>query len=145
MMVIAHHAGNSPGAVLVLPKMNEAAFADSFSIFMTWMVEPVYTHFNRAVTLHIENMKRSRDTFARGLSADVFLDAFGSCGAAEGYSALIVIELDVFGEEGSEFFQIAFVVGIEEGCIERRDGLVEFGLRLNFLERRNTGNLCATD
>jgi hypothetical protein len=50
---------------------------------------------------------------------------------------LIVVELDVFVHERSELVEVAVVVGIEQGSIERGDGAFEFCLVLNLVQRRH--------
>ena len=137
VMVVAHDAGDFPGAVFVLPQVNEFAFADPFGVFVAGMVEAVNAHLQSAVTFHEINVQAAGNEFAGDLAADVFLDAVGQGNFAEGHAALIVVELDVFVDEGSELLEVAAVVGVEQRGIESGDGAVELLLVLNLVERRD--------
>src|SRR5579859_6015335 len=103
-MVVTHHPGNSPCPVLVLPQVNETAFADALSVFVAGMMETVNAHFDGSIAFHVKDLQGGGQEFARCLSADVFLYAFGQGSAAEGNAALVVIELDVFVEEPGKGF-----------------------------------------
>src|SRR5579859_951768 len=138
MVVVTHHPGNSPRAVLVLPEVDEAAFADTFGIFVAGMMETMNAHFNRSIAFHVKDLQGGRQEFARRLTANVFLYAFGQGRAAKSNSTLIVIELDVFVEELGKRFQIAGVVSVEHLFVQSRDGLVQVGLRLDLVERKDS-------
>ena len=75
--------------------MNELAFAYPFSIFMTGMVKAVNAGLEKAVTLHVKNLQRTRDKLASNFTANVFFDAVGQRCSAECDTALIMVELDV--------------------------------------------------
>src|ERR1700681_1300833 len=137
VVVVAHDAGDFPGPVFVLPQVNEFAFADPFGVFVAGMVEAVNAHFDRSVSLHIKDVQAAGNEFPRRLAANVFLDAVGQGCSAQGHAALVVIELDVFVNEGSELVEIAFVVGVKQRGIESGDRAVELLLVLNLVERRD--------
>ena len=142
VVVVADDAGDFPGAVFVLPQMNELALANPLGVFMAGVMETVDAGFQGAVALHVKDLKSSGNEFAGGFAADVFLDAVGQCGFAEGDAALIVIKLDVVDEERGELLQITFVVGIEKRGIERGDSLVEFRLGFDVFEGWDGLGLC---
>lgn len=144
-MVVAHDAGDFPGAVFVLPQVNEFAFSDSFGVFVAGMVEAVNADLESAVSLHVIDVQAAGDEFAGDLAADVFLDAVGQGRSTEGDAALIVIELYVFVDEGSELVEVAFVVGVEQRGIESGDRTVELLLVLNLVERRDGLGGCGTE
>src|SRR3984957_20846963 len=137
VVVVADDAGNFPGAVFVLPQMNELAFAHSFGIVMPGVVEAVNAHPHCSIALHGVDLEGSWDQFAGHLAADILLDGVGQSGFAEGDSALIVIKLHIVGNERGKLFQVAAVISVEKGSVERGDGLIEFRLRLNAIERRD--------
>ena len=93
--------------------MNELAFADSDGVFVARMVKAVNTDLERAVSLHVIDLQRPGNEFARGSAANVFLYAFGEGGVAKSDSALIVVKLHAVGDEGRKLRQVAAVVGIE--------------------------------
>src|SRR5690349_24752633 len=102
------------------------------------MVEAVDAHFDRAISLHVVHLQRSGNEFASHFAADVFLYAVSERHSAERDTALIVIELDVFGKKGRKLFQIAAIVGIKESGIERGNGFVQLCLRFDVVERRHS-------
>src|SRR5689334_3580534 len=118
-MVVADDPRDFPGAIFVLPEVNEAGLAHAFGIFVPRMVEAVDAHFDRAVSLHVMNLQGSRDEFPSHFAADVFLYAVCERRSAERDTALIVIELDVVREERRKLFEVAAIVGIKESGIER--------------------------
>ena len=103
--------------------MNELAFANSFCIVMPGVVEAVNAHLHCSIALHGVDLQGSWNQFAGHFAADILLDGVGQSDFAEGHSALIVIKLNVVDEERRELVQVAAVVGIEEGSIERGNGL----------------------
>ena len=64
-MVVADYAGDLPGAVFVLPEMNELGFANSFSLVVAGMVEAVHADFDGAVSLHGIDLQGAGNEFAR--------------------------------------------------------------------------------
>lgn len=134
MVVVADDPGDFPGAVFVLPQMNELALANRLGVLMPGVVEAMDADFHGAVALHVINLKCSGNEFAANFAADVLLDAVGQCGFAEGDAALIVIKLDVVDEERGELLQVTFVVGIEKRGVERGDGFVQFLLGFDVFE-----------
>ena len=137
VVVIADHAGDLPGSIFVLPQMNELTFANSDGVFVAGMVKAVNPDFERAVSLHVIDLQRPGNEFARGGATNVFLYAFGEGRVAKRDSALIVIKLHAVGDEGRKLRQVAVVVGGEQSRIERGDGLVEFRLIGDFVERQD--------
>jgi hypothetical protein len=136
-MVVADDPRNFPCAVFVLPEMNEFAFTDALGFLMSRVVETMDAHLDCAIALHVIHLQSPWNEFAGRFAADILLDAVGQCGLAEGETTLIVVKLDIIDKEGTELLQIAAVVGVEEGGIERGDGLVQFGLGIDVLERRD--------
>src|SRR5271155_4307327 len=114
--------------------MDELAFADPFGIIVAGVVEAVYAHLDKAVILHVVDLQRSGDEFARDLAADVFLDAVGQSRLAQGDAALIVVELDIVHKEGCELVKVAPVVSIEQRSIKSGAGAVKLLLTLNLVE-----------
>ena len=135
VVIETNHPRDLPGAIFVLPEVDEAGFAHAFRVFMAGMVEAVDTDFDGAVSLHVVDLQRSRDEFSSHFAADVFLDAVGQCRSAERDPALIVIKLDVVGKQRRKLFEVAAIVGIEESGIERGNGFIQFGLRFDVVER----------
>jgi hypothetical protein len=111
VVVIADGAGDLPGSIFELPEMDELAFSVS-DLGVSGMVEAMHAGFEQAVSLHVKNLQRTRDEFARGIATDVLLHAFGQGRGAERNASLIVVELYVVDKERLEFLQIAFVAGI---------------------------------
>jgi len=134
-MVVADNPGNFPRAVFVLPEMNELAFTDALGFLMSRVVEAVDAHLDRAIALHVIHLQSAWNEFAGRFAADILLDAVGQCRFADGDTALIVVKLDIVDKERAELFQIATVIGVKQGSIQRGDGLVEFGLGSNVLQR----------
>src|SRR6202011_3116040 len=66
VVVVADHACDLPGSVFVLPQMNELAFANSDGVFVTGMVKAVNPDFERAISLHVIDLQRPGNEFARG-------------------------------------------------------------------------------
>lgn len=52
---------------------------------------------------------------------------------------MVVVELDVVGDEGGEAREIAAVVGVEEGGVEGLDGGGELGLGVDLQEGEDGG------
>src|ERR1700730_11038380 len=117
--------------------MNELAFADSDGVFVAGMVKAVNTDFERDVSLHVIDVQRRGNEFARGGAENVFPYAFGDGRVAKSDSALIVVKLHAVGDEGRKLRQVAAIVGVEQSRIERGDGLVEFRLIGDFVERQD--------
>lgn len=136
-MIVADDARDFPGAVFVLPEVNETGFAHAFGVLMPRVVEAVDAHFDSAVSLHVMDLQCSGDEFASSFAANVFLHALRERSFAKSDTALVVIELDVVGEERRKLFQVAPIVGVEESCIKRGNGFVEFWLRFDVVERRH--------
>src|SRR5579859_207166 len=145
VVVVADDAGYFPGAILVLPEVNEAGLSHAFGVFVAGMVEAVDAHFDRAVSLHVVNLQSSGNKFASHFATDVFFDAVCERYSAERDASLIVVELNVIGEERRKLFEVAVIVGIEESGIERRNRFIQFCLRLDVVERRHGLSASASD
>ncbi len=85
------------------------------------------------------DLEGSGGELAGDAAADVFADALGEGGVAEGEAAVVVVELDVVGDERGEFGEVAAVVGVEEGGVEGEEGNVELGLAVDLVEREDGG------
>src|SRR5207302_141751 len=120
--------------------MNELRFARRTVRF--GVIETMHTNLDGAVTLHLMGFQRAGDEFAPHVaSADVLLDAFRQFHFAEGYSALVMIKLDVIGKKRGKFLQVTSVVSVKERGVQGGDGFIEFRLGFNVLERRNAEDL----
>jgi hypothetical protein len=53
VMVVADGPGNFPGAVFILPEMNELAFTDALGFLMPRVVETVDADLDRGIALHV--------------------------------------------------------------------------------------------
>src|SRR5256885_1627667 len=137
-MVVADDAGDLPSAIFVLPEVNETGLAHAFRVFAPRMVEAVDAHFDSAISLHVVNLQRSGNEFPSHFAANVFLYAVSERRSAKSGTALIVIELDVVGEERRKLFEVAAIVGVKESAIERGNGFVQFGLRFDVVERQHS-------
>src|SRR5437762_1105757 len=62
-------------------------------------------HFDSAISLHVVNLQRSGNEFPSHFVANVFLYAVSERRSAKSDTALIVIELDVVGEEKKKTFR----------------------------------------
>ncbi len=80
------------------------------------------------------DLEGSGGELAGDAAADVFADALGEGGVAEGEAAVVVVELDVVGDERGELGEVAAVVGVEEGGVEGEEGGVELGLAVDLVE-----------
>src|SRR2546430_1807654 len=105
VMVVADDAGDLPSAIFVLPEVNETGLAHAFRVFVPRMVEAVDAHFDSAISLHVVNLQRSGNEFPSHFVANVFLYAVSERRSAKSDTALIVIELDVVGEEKKKTFR----------------------------------------
>lgn len=131
-MVVAKDAADLPGALSVDPEHGEVGFSggDGGAIFE----EAVRAHLDRADAFHGIDLEGAGGELPGDVAADVLADALGEGGVAEGDAALVVVELNVFGEEGGEFGEIAAVVGVKDGGVEGADGGFEFGLGVDLVE-----------
>ncbi len=83
MVVVAEDAGDFPGAVLVLPEVDEPAFADTFGIFVAGVMEAVDAHLDRAIAFHMKDLQCAGHEFSSDLAANIFPYAVGESGLAQ--------------------------------------------------------------
>lgn len=130
-VVITDHAGDLPTSLLVLPEHHEfrqtAVLLAALGV-LPGVAEAVLADLHRAVAFERVYLQGPGLQIPAHLAADVLLHRIdhGLPPAAE--SGLVVVELQVLGEERGQLFQIAAVVGVEHLAFERRDG-TEQGLR----------------
>ena len=144
-VVVAENAGDLPGAVLIDPEVDEVGLALGCGAVggVGGVEEAMGAALDGAEVLHGVGAEAGGDELAGDLAADVGLDGSGEGGDAEGAAALVVVELDVRGEEGGELVEearlVAVVVGVEELGVEGADGLLELGLGVDLVEREGGG------
>jgi len=114
-MVEANHPGHLPRSVffLLLPELNELCFADRLGRLVTRMVKAVHPNLHGAIVGNRVHLERPGHELASHFAADVVLDGLNECRASPAQAGLIVIELEIVGEQRSEFLEIAMVVGVE--------------------------------
>src|SRR5579864_5993776 len=112
MVVVTDHSRNFPGTVFVLPKMDKPSFAHSLCVVMPRVVEAVHTHLDRARARHVVDRQSAGNEFSGHLAANICRYTIGQFLFAECYATLIVIKLDIVGDERCEFLQITTVVSI---------------------------------
>jgi hypothetical protein len=127
MVIEAEDTGDFPGSVLVLPEMNEPGFADRLGILVSGMKETVNADLHGAVVGNGVYLKGPGNEFSRHFATDVAFDAVHESLPSAAQAGDIVIELQIVGQQGCEFLQIAMVVGIEELGVQRLDGLKKVG------------------
>jgi len=125
MVIEADDAGDLPHSVLVLPEVDELGLADRAGFFVSGMMETVDADFDRAVVGDGVDLERAGDEFSGDFAADVVLDPLDEGLPSAAQAGLVVIELDVVGDQRSEFLQIAVVVGVEELGVQGLDGFEE--------------------
>ena len=132
MVVVAEDAGDLPRAVPEDPQHDEVRFA--LRVGAARVKEAVASHLDGPDALHGVDLQRGGGELAGDLAADVFPNAGGEGGVAEGDSTLVVVELHVVGEEARELRQIAMVVGVEDLRVEGTDGFLQIGLGVDLVE-----------
>ena len=124
-MVEADDASDLPDSVLVLPEVDEFGLADGAGVLVSGMMEAVDADLDRSVVGNGIDLERAGNEFPGDLATDIVLDSLEESWASATQAGLVVIELDIVGNQRSEFFQIAVVVGVEELGIQRLDGFEE--------------------
>ena len=124
-MVEADDAGDLPHSVLVLPEVDEFGLADGAGFLVSGVMETVDADLDRAVVGNGIDLERAGNEFTGHLATDIVPDSLDESWASAAQAGLVVIELDIVGDQRSEFFQIAVVVGVEELGIQRLDGFEE--------------------
>ncbi len=143
VVVVAEDAAELPGAVFGGPEHGELGFTGGDGV--AGFEEAMGADLDGSDALHGVDLEGAGGELAGGLATDVLADAFGEGGVAEGDAALVVIELNVVGDEAREFGEVAAVVGVEEGGVEGADGGVQLGLGLDLVERENGGGSLGVD
>src|SRR5580704_17265207 len=76
---VADDARDFPGAVFVLPEVNELAFGNGLCVFVARVVEAMNSNFDCAVALHVIDLERAWNEFPGHSAADILFYAFGQC------------------------------------------------------------------
>src|SRR2546428_9322342 len=124
MMVEADGTSDLPHSIFVLPEVNELRLADILGIL--GMVETVNPDLHRAIVGNGIYLKRPGNEFSGHLATDVVLHTLNQSLPSAAQAALVMIELQIVGQQRSEFLQIAMVVGVEKFGIQRLDRLKEW-------------------
>src|SRR5260370_373174 len=125
MVVEADNTSDLPYPIFVLPELNELRLTDRVGIVVSGMVEAVNTDLHRAIVGNGVYLKRPRNEFSGHLATDVVLYSVNQSLPSAAQAGLVVIELQVVGQQRAEFLQIAMVVGVERFGIQRLDRLKE--------------------
>src|SRR5438552_3014159 len=100
-MVEADNASDLPHSVLVLPEMNEFGLADGAGFLVPGVMEAVDADLDRAVVGDGIDLERAGNEFPGHLPADIVLDSLDQSWASAAQAALVVIELDIVGDQRS--------------------------------------------
>jgi hypothetical protein len=125
LVVEADDAGDLPCSVLVLPEMDELGLADGAGFLVSGVMETVDADLDCAVVGDGIDLERAGNEFPGYLATDIVPDCFDESWASAAQAGFVMVELDIVGDQRSEFIQIAVVVGVEELGIERLDGFEE--------------------
>src|SRR6516225_9412874 len=123
MVVKAEGTGHLPNAILVLPERNEFCFSDL--ILLAWVMETMNADLHRTVVGYRIHLQRSSDELPCDFAAYIVLDTVDQRLAANCQAGLIVVKLQVLGNQGGYGCQIAVVVGVKEFGVQRLDRLEE--------------------
>jgi len=126
MVVEPDDTSDLPYSIFVLPEVNELRLADRLGILVSGMMETVNTDLHRAILGNGVYLKRPWNEFSGHLATDVVLHALNQSLPSAAQAALVMIELQIVGQQRSEFLQIAMVVGVEKFGIQRLDRLKEW-------------------
>ena len=147
MVVVADDAGDLPGAVFPVPEHDGFGFA--YVGFVVGVVEAVGGELDRAVVVEAVGLQGAGHELAGDLAADIGPDGVKELVATDLQAGLVVVELDVLGEEAAEASQLggvgAVVVGVEDGSVQHGDGLVEVGLARELVEGLHAGAVLRAD
>src|SRR5258708_18297171 len=110
-MVIADHPRNLPRTILVLPQLNELRLTH---ITVPRVMEAVHPNLHRAVSMQRIHLQRSGDQLPCHLSADVLFNGVQKRLLPHRQPRLVMIKLQVIGDERSQPLDIACVVSIEQ-------------------------------
>src|SRR5438270_3277672 len=124
MMVEADGTRDLPHSIFVLPEVNDLRRADILGIL--GMVETVNPDLHRAIVGNGIYLKRPGNECSGHLATDVVLHTLNRSLPSDAQAALVMIELQIIGQQRSEFLQIAMVVSIEKFAIQRLDSLKQW-------------------
>ena len=93
--------------------MDELGLAGGAGFLVSGMMETVDADLDRAVVGNGIDLERAGNEFTGHLATDIVLDSLDERWASAAQAGLVVIELDIVGDQRSEFLQIAVVVGVE--------------------------------
>ena len=122
-MIEADHSGHLPRSIFFLPEMDELRLTYRIGCLVSGMVKAVHSNLHRAIVGNGIDLERPGHKFSGHLAADIVLDTLDQRRAPAAQPSLVVIELQIVGEQGAEFFKIAMVVGVEELGVEGLDSL----------------------
>ena len=125
LVVEADDAGDLPHSIFVLPEVDEFGLADGAGFLVSGVMETVDADLDRAVVGDGIDLERAGNEFSGDFAADVVLDPFDEGLPSAAQAGLVVIELDIVGDQRSKFLQIAVVVRVEELGIQGLDGFEE--------------------
>jgi hypothetical protein len=124
MMVEADNPSDLPHSIFVLPQVNELRLADIPGIL--GMVETMNPDLHRAIVGNGIHLKRSGNEFSGHLATNIILHTLNRSLPSDAQAALVMIELQIIGQQRPEFLQIAMVVSVEKFGIQRLDGLKQW-------------------
>lgn len=123
-VVVADDAGELPAGGGVVPEHGEFGVAGG-DFGVVGVGEAVGADFERAVGVEAVNFERAGDEGALGFAADIVFDGGEEDFPAGCEAGLVVVELQVSGDEVAEGGEVAGVVGGEELAVEIGDGAGE--------------------
>src|SRR6266487_3819278 len=126
MVVEADDTSDLPYSIFVLPEVNELRLADRLSSLVSRMVEAVNAYLYCAVVGDGVDLKRAGYEFSGHLATNVILHTLNQSLPSVAQSALVMVKLQIVGQQRSEFLQIAMVVGVEKFGIQRLDRLKQW-------------------
>src|SRR6266550_4509428 len=121
MVVEAYHPSDLPYSIFVPPQVNELRLANIPGIL--GMVETMNPDLHRSIVGNGVHLKRSGNEFSGHLATNIILHTLNRSLPSDAQAALVMIALQIVGQQRSEFLQIAMVVGVEKFGIQRLESL----------------------
>jgi hypothetical protein len=128
----ADDASDPPDAIAIPPQVHEPALSGKDFGFS--VIEPMNSDFYRAIALYGVDSEAAREQVSSHVPADVLSNVVSQFFTAKYDAILIVIELQIVGEEPAEFVQITPVIAFEESSVECSYCLFELRLRFDAVE-----------
>ena len=123
-MIKADDSGELPDVVLVLPEHDELRLSHVV-VLLAGVVEAVRSDLDCAIVRDWINLKCSGNELSRDFAADVVPDAVEQRLTSPGQAGFVMVELEVFGDQGCDGGQVAVVVGVEEFGVQGLNDLEE--------------------